>query len=437
MGSDRKTPKEVASGSESEPGQQPVDSSTPSSSSSTTEQGSQEKRVCEFYDADPLIKLIMRNPRFGPGFVFAVSVLVYLVVPTVWSFIDGTLMTRDVAGTTVYGFLQPINVNILVLPLLYAVIINYYRNSAGIILRLENRGILVAIAREASSTRTPRRWWTRAWWKAGYWHHSRLGEVVRRIPAALFILACAGLATYTINSGYSRNDQNWMFSGTATRVLGYYFLIMFNGLGVYLMVGWALNHFRLARMLHKAFGSKSRYEIHLNTLHPDGFMGLAPVSETSQSAAVVLLVVSFWMFTWQIGAYVGAQHLNQGFLREMFRIFEVGAADHLREGARGLAWLGSWVVYLALAPAAFFAPLSAVRQAMWTQKESDLASLSTKIIGINNYDIMKGHYEHYHTMAKVRVWPFNAETMISFALSFLSPLVLTVTAEMIISWLTG
>lgn len=386
-----------------------------------------------FYDGDPMVRCLMKIPGIGPGSVFVAAIVIYIVVPAVWSFVNGTFHTMELGGRRLEGFLQPINANLLALPFLYAFIFNYYRNARGVIKHLVDRGVLKPEDRSGGNdsedsgaildTRTVR----------------RVTYSCRSIfSSAILIFAAFVLAVYPIASGYTRDTFNWMFTGTGTRPLGVYFFIAFNGFGVYLMGGWALNHLRLSIGLRSLFRDKDAEErFKLATLHPDRCMGLGPVSDIAKSAALVLIAVSFWMFIWQTGAYVGMEGKSRSFLEEMFRIFSVGIGAHASEGARGFAWLAGWIAYLTLAPIVFFAPLSSLRDAMSRQKESDLSALSSELMKRDDTREFRKRRKVYRAMEKTKVWPFNIETMVSFMLSIMLPFVLTTLSEIIARRLGG
>ena len=357
-----------------------------------------------------------------------ISAAVYLVVPTIWTFMDNSLLCYYLGGIRREGLLSSMNSYLAILPLLFALIVNYYERTADIFVRLVKRQ---TIGREAEAP------------ECGYDENKETidGDVQRQgapftisakmttISLALIFFVVAALMLQTP----AGDRYSWLFEGQSPRPIGFYFIPLFHGVGLFLIFNWAADHFRLAAALSGVSRAGSGWKFNISTLHPDKCMGLGLVSEVATSAALVLLAISFVIFSWQLGAYIALHGDGLSYLSEMFRAFSTRSSDWYANSRQSIGWLVSWGAYLVFAPAVFFAPLSAVRLKMWEQKEGELVKLYEAISSERDYKGIVKYRKHFKIVSRARVWPFNTETLLSFAASFLSPLILTVLGQVLVS----
>ena len=74
---------------------------------------------------------------------------------------------------------------------------------------------------------------------------------------------------------------------------------------------------------------------------------------------------------------------------------------------------------------------------MWETKETAMEALDRKLIYTEGYQDISGYSDHFKTLSSTRIWPFNVETIASFIASFLSPLLLTIIGELLLSRVLG
>ena len=117
----------------------------------------------------------------------------------------------------------------------------------------------------------------------------------------------------------------------------------------------------------------------------------------------------------------------------LFELFGSGPRPPQAAILDSVGFVAAWLSYLLLAPIVFFAPLNAAREGMETEKDAALARLSMEMRNATDREARGRVASEYREVLRARTWPFNAQTILSFAANIATPLVLTVATELITS----
>jgi len=366
------------------------------------------------FPSEHLFRSIPR--RVGPAGAFVAGTVLYVVVPVVAASFDGTLFIAR-------GLFSSENQYIYLLPALFATVAHYHRESAYLLDKLVARGVLTTAPNSTSHASTP----------ADHAQHAQIARIVERVSASPlsrigalipFVIAILTPLMFLLNGadpairpgfvraivGDDRHAVGWLFAEDGIRPIAYYFSVVFHGVGMAVLAAWAFSHLRAARVLRQLFDEANGVRVNLRILHPDGCMGLGPVSELVRHCAVVLVLISLVVFLW-----------TTGFLL-------VG------DGFRALAdpgFLTAWGCYVTFAPLLFFAPLVSARRQMWLLKERTLAALGQRIFATPDLEETVKWAGQYAPVQDARVWPFTVATVSSFVASLGGPLVITAISELV------
>lgn len=200
-------------------------------------------------------RFLLRASWLRPGPVFAGSIVIYLIVPILWSYSNGNLVGHGENDAYVEGFLSARNSYVFALPFMFATVINYYLNTTFVVGRLVSRGVL-------ESTRTGNLHELFAKHKHR-WKTNTLTAIPPIVAIALFIWF---LLNPSRDSGL---PTTWLFyQKDAPRPIAYYYAAIVHGFAVYVLLSWGLLHFRASHKLHGIFKDKKRFRINLVVLHP-------------------------------------------------------------------------------------------------------------------------------------------------------------------------
>lgn len=180
--------------------------------------------------------------------------------------------------------------------------------------------------------------------------------------------------------------------------------------------------------------SFKNFHVVVRPLYPDKVGGLRPLSQFSLRLGYIIF---FFGLALGFNQYFTGQKMT-GVLGQVAWSFDI---------------LVVWVVYIVLAPLAFFAPISAAHDAMKSAKDAEALLISSyfekeyKLLR-DNYskpiESLKKHsskieeFQKMYTMVDAfPVWPFQLQKFVQFFLTILSPLILTVLSSVITSWLVN
>jgi hypothetical protein len=375
-----------------------------------------DQRHCEpvMLHQNRLVRRLLATTWFGPGSVFAVSFILYILVPAVWATREGNLVGHD----DVDAFLASSNSYVFAIPFVLAAIAAYYRGTSDVLDRLMESKTL------GRNTQLL---------------HSTLAEA-KRAPWSRILSACSTAAAIVIPTLFLLNrnhlaTETWLFSSPSTpRPVAFYYVALFHGLFIYILASWTLLDLRASAVLRKIFKSKSGFTLKLVLLHPDDCMGLGPVEDMVNSVAIVLISLSFLFFMWQVGECYsiltkGRGHSPLRILHDHLVNIQTGSETFLHLPAIGM--LTAWFAFCVFSPLVFFAPLTSAEQAMAAIKRSSLAELGARIVDSSSVDQIHELSRYYRRVQKARVWPFNIKTVTSFFASLGSPAAVAILTEIL------
>jgi len=362
-------------------------------------------------------RFLLRTSWLRPGLVFAGSIVIYLIVPILWSYSDGNLVGHVVENDVyVEGFLSARNSYVFALPFMFAAVINYYLNTTFVVDSLVSRGVLESICTgdlHKLFAKHRHRWKT---------------NTLTAIPA---VVAIALFIWFLLNHSHSGRSTTWLFyQKDAPRPIAYYYAAIVHGFAVYVLLSWGLLHFRASHKLHRIFKDKKRFRINLVVLHPDDCMGLGPISDMVRMTAGVLIAISFVLFMWQVGVFYPILG-EPGTLYSIWQSrIERLQRDHHTDllNLPGMGTLAAWLGYCVFSPILFFAPLTSAREQMQLKKERILAELGFELTRETTEDT-ETKFKQYRLVQQARVWPFNVKTIASFIATLGTPLLLTLLTE--------
>ena len=254
-------------------------------------------------DLDPIVHRLLRIRGIGPAKVFVLALFVYLIIPVLWVNSAGHLFNQtDTTGQIVLGgFLAPDNSYLFFLPILLAVIFTYYFEACDTIQKLCNRGVLYITREPEEGSESV----------SAQAHESDPGDVVGCLVDVVratwwsrvlrWFLIGIGISIpviFLINGTFLSERVTWLFSKDGPRPTAFYFVTVLHGAGLYIIFGWVINHLRASYLLKTIFDQTTlpNMRVRLNVLHPDGCMGLGPVSDLTKAATLGLIGVSFVIF---------------------------------------------------------------------------------------------------------------------------------------------
>ncbi len=171
--------------------------------------------------------------------------------------------------------------------------------------------------------------------------------------------------------------------------------------------------------LNKLF---QQYDVDVRVLHPDNAGGLAPLGRFS---AAIGYVIAIYAISGVVGSVSESIITSQSYLEVVKQPFVL------------LAYL----FYCVMAPVVFFAPLGVAHSAMKRAKDEFMTQVSDQfevemskiklLLSSDADDLKKGlskieELQKLHALAsKFPIWPFNADNLIRFFSSVLSPFVIS------------
>jgi len=361
---------------------------------------------------------ILGAPWFRPGLVFALSVVVYLIVPILWSYSNGNLVGHSENGIEVEGFLSARNSYVFAIPVMLATVVNYYLSTTFVVDRLVSRGVLESIGNSDLD---------------GLFFNHKLRWKTNAFSAMPPVLAIALFIWFLLNRARA-SATTWLFyENDGPRPIAYYYAAIVHGFAVFVLLSWGLLHFRASHKLHRIFKDKKRFRINLVILHPDDCMGLGPISDMVRVTAGVLISISFVLFLWQAGVlYPSLRQPGTLYSIWQSRIEELQASGSTAlHNLPGIGTLAAWLGYCVFSPILFFAPLTSAREHMRLKKEKALAELGLELTTKRTIAETERMSKQYRLVQQARVWPFNAKTIASFIATLGTPLLLTLLTEIL------
>lgn len=378
---------------------------------------------------DPVARRLM---RIQPGWIFAVSLVLFVLIPLSLAASRGTLVTRDVPGLgEVRGALALSNGFMYLFPLLLALLFHYYRQLPQAFEKLArcqvltldeadhttNKGnqseVLRALAEEGARVFTP---WV-----------SRIRVV---IPLAAGLVSVA-LFLY---HGTTSERDNWFFVNQTIEPAAWYTAPVLFAVGFYLMLGWIVHHFGTGMVLGRVFGNRAGLKTQLRIPHPDGWMGLEPLARLSRTTVIIVAVVLVCIASWHVDAFLIVKAKGEPYLPQLFAsIIEPAGEFSDPIGSikgRSVGHLLTWLSYLALAPLIVVLPLRRVHQRMAHTKEEHLTELAREITVAVKREESRELAEEYALSAGQRVWPFSIRGVLG---SSVVPAVLSLAAQVLLS----
>ena len=356
---------------------------------------------------------LLRTPWLGPGILFSITFVAYVLIPAAWAFRDGNLVAHD----GIDAFLTARNSYVFAIPLVFAAITSYYRETSDVVARLIATRVVdgtpAAYAAAVDAVQS-------AWWSRGL---SVLFGLTGVVLPVTFLWNLEHAASVT-----------WLFSTPDTpRPVALYFVPLFHGLGIFVFTTWVLHHLRASAILHRILRRESDFVVRLTILHPDDCMGLGPVGDMLKSVAAVLASLGLVFFTWQAGTFysnvVGPDPSPVALVLEYLGKMQSGGAP--TRGFRELTMLTAWVAFTFFSPLVFFAPLSSAKEAMQSVKKDALLKLGARLVSVDGVIRDPALVRVFRRVQKARVWPFNVRTVASFVVTIVGPLALTIVTEIV------
>ena len=241
-------------------------------------------------------------------------------------------------------------------------------------------------------------------------------------PVASFVAAAIFMA---IALPQHMRSKSWIVQNSVSLVAIEVFWFITFAIGILLMLRigagiWWIN---------KAF---RRFHIVVRPLYPDKVGGLRPLSQFSLQLGMIIFVY---------GLLVGSNQFTTHFVR-------TGVIG-------GMEWAPDiiipWILYLLLAPVAFFAPLTAAHEGMRDAKERELLvlaeqfecqyrALCDELMG-NAQDVnerterIAAIRRMYEVASSFPVWPFQFQKLAQFFVTVLLPVLLTVASSIVVAML--
>lgn len=348
----------------------------------------------------------------GPGIVFALALFAYVVVPGVWAYRDGNLVTHD----GVDAFLTTRTSYVFAIPVVFAGIFAYFQSTTDVVARL------VASATLAGDEDAFEQIVTNV--------HQSLGS--RLMAAFVAVSAMALPILFLLNSAHP-TEVTWLFSNPHhPRPVAFFFAPAVHGGAIFVFGTWVLHHLRASFVLRRVMDQREGFAVRLTILHPDGCMGLGPVGDMVRSVSTVLIALGLVLFTWQAGSFYSnvVSRNDPSPLVTLFRdLAELQAGKAPTQTLPVVGVVLAWAAFGICAPLVFFLPLKSAKQAMQSLRTRTLNDLSRRVAreqgALDDKDLVRKYLEVH----QARVWPFNVKTIATFVLTLASPIALTVLTE--------
>lgn len=355
---------------------------------------------------DPLLHFLMCRMHMGPAGIFLIFFILFSVVTILLNLMQGTLWRTSEMKSALFSLdwaTHWTSVPFLA-PLLFGIVVVIYRRIPALFEELISTGVVIPLEDHQSFFRDLQ---------------SRYESVF--VNVLLLVALAAGLViTVMVKNRQDFSDWTHIETGKLTIAAWYFYIACC--VGGYVLARLAYSLFVTVGAIRRMFQPHSPFRVELKLMHPDQCCGLRPLSRWVLWISLLICVLGIMLAVLLITSYY-----RLGSVQEV--IAQVGQPLSL-------------VLYVILAPMAFFLPLLPVHRFMHETKKKFLLNLSkafdrhyrelAETLEDENMPDMsacgqlKDIEEMYRHAVSMPVWPFDLGTLSRFVLTVAVPLALPV-----------